>query len=455
MRRSLNTWLAWMEEIHPAEIELGLDRVFEVARTLGIAPLDCGAQIDTLSSQNSRLATHIVVVAGTNGKGSTIATLQNLVQRAGLTALVYTSPHFENYTERFELNGQPIDELLLCDVLEQIEAARGATPLTFFEYSTLAALQLCMDHRPDVAILEVGLGGRLDAINIVPADLAIITQIDLDHQDWLGETRELIGAEKAGILRSGGQFICADHEPTNSIKDKAIELSVDAFYLGSDFDLQRSGRALSWQSNRYETGAVVCPDPGLHLSSVAAALKAFEEIQQKTITPDDLSGLATLSLKGRQQQLVCANRLVMMDVAHNPAAVAHLRTSLQGLTHWPSAAAKSLNHGDIGDGRSIAVFAVMADKAWPEMVELISDVIDQWFLAELPGNQRAASNETIESYLQQQYPETPSTRVGSVAMALDRALAAATTQDRIIVFGSFFTVAAALAHIRSLGDYDG
>ncbi|MFK8019260.1 MAG: folylpolyglutamate synthase/dihydrofolate synthase family protein [Pseudomonadales bacterium] len=453
MQKSLPEWLDWMEQIHPSEIELGLDRVYDVALRLGLAPLDAGGARDAFSEPSLRVATNIIVVAGTNGKGSTIATLQHLCEHAGLSTCVYTSPHFEHYSERFEFDGNPVSDTELCSVLAQIEFARGSTALTFFEFSTLAALLLCRQRKPDVAILEVGLGGRLDAINIVPADIAVITQIDLDHQDWLGDTRELIGAEKAGILRPGIKFVCADLSPPSSIRELARTLQADSYFLSEDFEISRRTDRLEWHSKK--SAAFVFHDPGLHPSSIAAALQVLELLTQESVTKEATSKFNVLALPGRQQALSHAGVSVLLDVAHNPAATIHLRNCMQRSQMGQAIDSTADGAKEIRANRTLAVFAVMADKDWQTMVSLISDVIDGWFLAELPGNQRAEANKAIEAYLKIDSPAVSTASCSSVDTAIKSALSEAQPGDNLVVFGSFFTVAAALKYFKLVGSLDG
>ena len=437
-----------MELLHPSEIELGLDRVFDVALRLGLAPLDAGGAQKVLSAPSQKVATNIIVVAGTNGKGSAIATLQNLCQRSGLSTFVYTSPHFEHYSERFEFDGNPVSDTELCSVLAQIDLARSNTALTFFEFSTLAALLLCHERKPDVAILEVGLGGRLDAINIVPADIAVITQIDLDHQDWLGDSRELIGAEKAGILRPDIKFVCADLSPPQSIRAIASTLSTESYFLGDNFAISQLPGHLEWHSAR--STAFAFHDPGLHPSSVAAALQVFELLIQERVTEEMTLDFDSLSLPGRQQALCHRGVSVLLDVAHNPAATKHLRSSLEARLDRTTT-----NEANNRAGRTLAVFAVMADKDWQQMVHIISDVIEGWFLAELPGNRRAQASMAIEDYVKNDCSAVSTATCPSVSNAIETALADAQPGDSLVVFGSFFTVAAALRYFKLVGSLDG
>lgn len=487
--QTLADWLEWIERTHTSEIELGLDRVTEVARRLNIKPVDgngliqaenntpiaASGQLAMATAEN--IAENIVVVAGTNGKGTTVSVLEQLLCDAGRTVGVYTSPHFHHYNERFRINQHEVEDQQLIAALEVVEAARAETPLTYFEFSTLAALQLFSAQPLDVVILEVGLGGRLDAVNIVPADIAVVTRIDLDHQGWLGDTRELIGAEKAGVLRDQIQLVCSDREPTESIHAAARKNRAAAYFLGLDFDIskaadtpaeseantntrdkkQRAGTrdlGLSWRSIAGET--LNLPPSNLHPDSIAAALTVAELLSLPLQACSVGNSLAQLRLAGRMQSFKLDSASVLVDVAHNPAAVEHLRSVL--IEQRPQ--------------RCLAVFAVMADKEWRSMVDIINDVIDDWFLAELPGNQRAERAVNVAEHLQSDqtgltvniHPD-PAQALAAARKAVPCRMAeqidSRTAQPAdsrsteladtlIIVFGSFFTVAPALDYLHSV-----
>jgi dihydrofolate synthase/folylpolyglutamate synthase len=228
---TLSDWLAWQETLHPVAIHLGLERVASVARKL-----DC-----------QQPAPVVITVAGTNGKGSTIALLEAILRRAGYRTGCYTSPHLFHYKERLRIDGEVVDDQRWCDAFARIDTLRGETSLTYFEFGTLAALDIMQRDTLDVALLEVGLGGRLDAVNIIDADAAIVTTIGLDHTDWLGDTREAIGFEKAGIFRAARPAICGDASPPDSLPETAAEVGADLQVLGRDFHVRHSGKCWHWQ----------------------------------------------------------------------------------------------------------------------------------------------------------------------------------------------------------------
>lgn len=427
-----------------------MERVGIVANRMQLAPIDSGAEQEVLANaaaKQKRIADKIVVVAGTNGKGSSVAALEQLLVDSGNRVGVYTSPHFQHYNERFRINGQEADDVEICLALHEVERARADIALTYFEFSTLVALELFSQAGLDVAILEVGLGGRLDAVNIIPADVALITRIDLDHQDWLGDTRELIGAEKAGILRANSVFVCADVDPPGSVVNIAAEKAASSYFIGEHFSVSPCKASQGFDLTTAAGVSHMLPDIGLHPASLAAAVQVAELLG---LTPDSArlsSSLSRVSLAGRQQTIDLAGDSLLLDVAHNPSAVQHLRTSFQ-----PGA---RFSHAK----RTVAVFAVMADKEWAQMVDIIHDVIDHWFLAKLPGNHRAQAPQEIAAYLQK-IGQANAQCVDNVGNGVDLALAKAqqlasegwTTQ--IVVFGSFFTVAAAMEHITDIADIE-
>ncbi|MEE4661273.1 MAG: Mur ligase family protein, partial [Halieaceae bacterium] len=293
-QRSLDAWLDYLLTLHPRNIELGLERVASVAERLALLTP----------------APTVVTVAGTNGKGTTTTLVEALALHAGKRVGVYTSPHLLRYNERIRVNGLPVDDRQIVAAFEVIEAARGAVPLTFFEFGTLAALQVFAAQPLDVVVLEVGLGGRLDATNIVDPDIAVITSIALDHQEWLGDTREAIGAEKAGILRTGVPAIIADRDPPDSVLQRAAELQCP---------VER------W-SDRFQSPL----QNGLRPENVFAALAVARRLG---IHPGDAAAevLAGVTVPGRLQRTSLQGRPVVLDVAHNPHAAAHLANNLDGM----------------------------------------------------------------------------------------------------------------------------
>ncbi|SDJ60799.1 bifunctional tetrahydrofolate synthase/dihydrofolate synthase [Microbulbifer yueqingensis] len=413
----LQLWLERLERLHPTEIELGLTRVATVASTLGV----------------ERPAPRVITVAGTNGKGSCVATLEALLLAGGHSTGAYSSPHLLRFNERVRIGGREVSDADLVAAFEAVEAARGDTSLTYFEFTTLAALWLFRRAGVEYALLEVGLGGRLDAVNLVDADLAVITSVAVDHEAWLGNDREVIGREKAGILRPGAPFVCADPEPPLSVVSAAGSMGAEAYFIGSEFALD---------GDRYRFGATEITLPAttaLPRPSIAAALTAL-------LVLDALPGsgveevLAGLQLPGRCQRLDWRGRELLLDVGHNPAAAAYLA---RWLADHPVA------------GRTRALVAAMADKDLAGLFAPLAEVVDEWCPALLPGNARAAGCEALVAALAAAgvTAERVAADCPAVAGALDRLVADTGSADRLLVFGSFFTVAEVLQHVRD--DIDG
>lgn len=386
-KRSLDEWLAHIESLHPENIELGLERVGQVASRLGL--------------REPRPTT--IVIAGTNGKGSTSTLLEAMALAAGKTVGVYTSPHLIHYNERVRVNGTPVSDQTLVAAFEAIAAARGDTALTYFEYGTLAALRVFDSLELDLLVLEVGLGGRLDAVNIVDADLAIITSISLDHESWLGSDRESIGREKAGILRAGTPAVIADADPPASVLECLKGLACP-----TDFYSAQQGEAL--------------PVSRLRPENVFAAQTAAQRLG---FAPDRqvLEGLLRdLVLPGRLQEVECQGLPVVLDVAHNPASVENLAAWLQ----------RSV------PGRRIALFAALSDKDIHAMIRPCSGVFEHWYVVGLPGVERALDADVLaEAVAGAGLPLAAA--CGSVAEAWSRILSEQAGAT-IVVFGSFYTV---------------
>ena len=418
MSRSLDDWLAHISAQHPASIALGLDRVHEVAGRMGLA--------------RPRVA---ITVGGTNGKGSTCALIERILLEAGYRVGVYSSPHLLRYNERLRLQGEEADDATLIAGFERVEAARGATPLTYFEYGTLAALHALVERDVECAILEVGLGGRLDAVNIVDPDCAVVASVDLDHQSYLGETREAIGFEKAGIFRASRPAIFGDVEPPRTLLDHAAAIGADLQVLGRDFGYAVQDRQWEFRGRRGSKHAL--PFPALRgrwqLKNASSALAALDELADRL--PLSLGevkrGLALATLPGRLQVLPGRPQIVL-DVAHNPHAA---RALADGLL-------------DMGlPRRTFAVFAMLADKDIGSVIDAVRGRIDTWHVASV-ASERAASAATLTEALAAR-GLAPATRgFTTVAQALDAARREAGPDDRILVFGSFYTVAEALRFLR-------
>lgn len=411
--RTLEQWLAWMEAHHPRQIELGLERVAAVAANL---TLDLGGA-------------SVVTVGGTNGKGSCVACIEAIARAAGHRVGTYTSPHLLRYNERVRIDGANAADAELCAAFEAVHAALGDVSLTYFEFGTLAALWLFQRARLDLIVLEVGLGGRLDAVNIVAADAAVLTLIDLDHQDWLGSDRETIGREKAGIFRAGRPALCVDPEPPRAVAAAAQALGAQWFPVGTAFAFSGDGQSWQWRTQQLPRAAEYrdLPLPALPLPSAAAALAALHCLPLPVSRAAIEQGLRAAALAGRFQRIDCRGVEVILDVGHNPHAARWLAERLKAL---PAR-------------RTQAVFAIMADKDVDAVIEPLRTAFTQWHVGDLPDNPRALSAVELEKRLRAHHIEARA-RASTIEAAFSAALSAAEPGERIVVFGSFFTVGAVL-----------
>jgi dihydrofolate synthase/folylpolyglutamate synthase len=423
--RGLDGWLGHIESLHPrgqAGIELGLDRVLRVKEVLG-----------------QRQACPVITVGGTNGKGSTCAMLERILLSAGYRVGVYASPHLLHYNERVRIDGRPAADARFCAAFARVEAARREVPLTYFEFGTLAAWEMFAEPALDAIILEVGLGGRLDATNAYDADCAIIASVGLDHVAYLGDTRESIGREKAGICRVGRPLICGDADPPESIAEVCRLAGADYWRIGRDFGfLRQEGQWQYWGGRgeeRRKLGGLAFPalrgDCQLHNASCAiAALDCLRE--RLPVSAQDIRrGLSEVEVAGRCQVLPGRPQLVL-DVAHNPQAATELGRSIGGM----------------GFARATwAVFGMMADKDVAGVVEAMKARVDHWLPCDLPGP-RAASAAVLADVIAKVAPDGTAGRFASPAAALAFAREKAGVDDRIVAFGSFLTVADVM---RSLG----
>jgi dihydrofolate synthase/folylpolyglutamate synthase len=395
---SLADWLLRLESLHPEEIELGLERVSAVAATMSLLPLGCP----------------VVTVAGTNGKGSTLGVLDALLSHAGRRVGRYTSPHLLRYNERICVCGEPVSDAELVASFQRVDACRGEVPLTYFEFGTLAALDLLQRAEVDVLLLEVGLGGRLDAVNIVDPTIAIITSIALDHESWLGNDREQIALEKAGILRENIPMICADTNPPTSLRERAAELGCECHYIQAE-EAQRFNLS---ESLRGENVAAACR---------CASLLGVE------LAPEQLVELLPGSApRGRLQAEKLDGCEILLDVAHNPAAVENLVSTLR---KRPCS------------GRSLALFCALSDKNIHAMIRSTRDLFDGWFVASLPDVARAATAADLAAELRGQNVNMVS-ESKNPRQAWRRARSVMSAGDRLVIFGSFHTVAAGLAALE-------
>lgn len=423
---SLAQWLQRLETLHPRSMELGLERVASVARNLSLLPV----------------LQPVVTVAGTNGKGSVVAVLEALLRESGRCTGAYTSPHLLRFNERIRVAGEEALDAELVRAFEAVDAARGDTTLTYFEFATLAALLVFRSREVDVLVLEVGLGGRLDAVNIVDPSVAVITSIDLDHQQWLGAQRSEISREKAGILRRGRAAVIAEPEPPPELLDAAARRGADPLLLlGRDFSVERDGA--SWRGMLCLQSGVVRPLPAqragpLLPENICAALQAALALGVTFSDAQLARALALACPAGRCQRLSAGGRDYLLDVAHNPAAVGRL---LEFLDATPC------------EGKSFALFSAMSDKDLRAMLGPAAARFDAWFLADQPGNARAASAAQVAQLLHDLGRHEISVSA-DLRQALRRAQTRMAEGDRLVVFGSFYTVAAALPLLEKHGRRD-
>ncbi|WP_284155456.1 bifunctional tetrahydrofolate synthase/dihydrofolate synthase [Sulfuricystis multivorans] len=422
---SLADWLAYLESLHPkgqAGIELGLDRVRRVSQALGQRPF-CP----------------VITVGGTNGKGSTCALLERILMSAGYRVGTYTSPHLITYNERVRIDGLPASDAAFCAAFTRVEAARGEVPLTYFEFGTLAAWEMFAAARPDAIILEVGLGGRLDATNIYDADCAVVTSIALDHTDYLGPTREHIGCEKAGICRPGRPLICGDDDPPAGLVEACRAASAEFRCLGRDFGyLRQENQWQFWNLTGRRLGGLAHPAlrGECQLSNAACAIAALDALDEHlpVAAQDIRRGLAEVELAGRCQVLPGRPQLVL-DVAHNPQAAAELARNL----------------GNMGCARTTwAVFGMMADKDIAGVVGAMRHRVDRWLPCDLPVP-RAASAAQLAAIIEKLGADGKAPTFVSPEAALRHAQENASADDRILALGSFLTVAGVMRSLNRGG----
>lgn len=400
--RSFTDWLALLEGLNIAHIELGLERMTLVAGRLGLL----------------RLPSHVITVGGTNGKGTTCALLESMLAAGGYSVGVYSSPHLLDYRERVRIRGTSPDPADFCAAFAAVETARDGVALTYFEFTTLAALWLFREAAPDVVLLEVGLGGRLDATNAVASDQTVVTTVSLDHTDWLGSDREAIGHEKAGIFRSGKPAVCGDPSPPARLLEHAQQLGTPLACTGRDYHWQQQDGLWSFQGLGWRLEGLPVPD--LPLMNAATALATLALSPFKPDAEAVASGLRQARLSGRMQQL---EPRLWVDVAHNPESAAYLASRLAALPV---------------SGRRLAVVGMLKDKDIAASLAPLRPLVDVWYLAGLGGPRGASADE-----LALQQPG------GHCFESVDAALQAAQTecgeQDIVIAFGSFYTVAEVLA----------
>jgi len=412
---TLPEWLAYCEQLHPKNIDMGLERVRVVADRMGLR-FDCP----------------VITVAGTNGKGSTCAMLESILGQAGYKTGVYTSPHLVHFEERLRLRGEPVPADLLVNGFAAVEAARtlgDAVSLTYFEFSTLAIFDVMRHSALDAIVLEVGLGGRLDAVNIMDADCAVITSIDLDHTELLGNDRETIGLEKAGIMRTGRPVVVSDPVPPQSVVDRALEVGADLWRVGHDFNVSGDKQQWGWagRGRRYSGLAYPALRGANQLVNAAGVLAALTALREKLpVTAQAVrNGLAFVELTGRFQ-IIPGQPTLVLDVAHNPHSVAALAANLDAMGFFPT---------------THAVFGAMADKDLAPMLAKVGPILDRWYFTDLP-TPRAATGASLKAAWEAQNSrkDASAQAFADPSAALQAAIAAAEPADRIVVFGSFYTV---------------
>jgi len=425
---TLPEWLAMLESRHAeTQINLGLDRVRAVKERMAL-----------------QFACPVIMVAGTNGKGSTCAMLESVLLRAGYKVGLYIKPHFLDFNERARVNGDMATDEALVASFNAVEALRGETPLTYFEFTTLAIMHLLADTGLglDVVILEVGLGGRLDAVNVIDADVSIVTSVDIDHTDYLGDTREAIGFEKAGIFRAGRPAICSDPVPPKSLVAHAEAIGADLWLLGRDFNYAGDKQQWNYGGRAQRRNSLAYPSlrGANQILNAAAVLAALEAL--KLVLPvgaqDVRSGLVMVELPGRFQVLP-GQPTVILDVAHNPHAAAALNQNLGNMGFHPY---------------TYAVFGSMHDKDIDGVLAAMAEHVDHWCLCDLPSA-RAASGPELAAKVQIMLSDKKDAADRSVNIFADPAAAFANAtsrageNDRIVVFGSFLTVAGVMAARKS------
>jgi dihydrofolate synthase/folylpolyglutamate synthase len=431
---TLADWLSLLETRHSeTQINLGLDRVRTVKERMGL-----------------QFSCPVIMVAGTNGKGSTCAMLESILLRAGYKVGLYIKPHFLDFNERARVNGDLASDADLVASFMEVEAKRGDTPLTYFEFTTLAIMHLLAGAGLDVAILEVGLGGRLDAVNIIDADVSIVTSVDIDHTDYLGSTREAIGFEKAGIFRSGKPAICSDPVPPASLVAHAEAIGADLWLLGRDFNYAGDKQQWNYGGRSVRRNSLAYPslrgaNQILNASAVLAALEALK-MELPVGAQEVRTGLVTVELPGRFQVLP-GRPTVILDVAHNPHAASALNQNLGNMGFHPY---------------TYAVFGSMHDKDIDGVLAAMSEHVDHWCVTGLPSPRAATASElaakvqvmlanqqeSSEKAVRKDDERTVST-FDNPAQAFANASARAGENDRIVVFGSFLTVAGVMAARKS------
>ncbi len=411
---TLAEWLAWQETLNPAEIDLGLTRIEQVMQQADLP---------------DRFACPLIMVAGTNGKGSVVATIQAIASEAGYRVGSYTSPHLLRYNERICIDSAPVSDAELCNAFARIDQARGEIALTYFEFGTLAAIDLLHRADVDLAVMEIGLGGRLDAVNVMQPDVSVITSIALDHTDWLGDSREQIAVEKAGVMRANRPVVVGDDDPPPTLARQAQQLGANALFIGKDYAADR--HADTWSlciGNRVMQALPMPALSGEHqISNAATAIVALQQLAETLPVSEEAirSAMPKVSLPGRFQRLR-QNPEVIADVAHNPQAMAALVAQCQ---QQPAA------------GETHVVLGMLADKPVEQVAESLAQVAQHWHLVDLQHVGRGLSAEQLRARLEPALPGVKLHTHASVEQAWQALKAGAAAHDRVLVTGSFYVVA--------------
>lgn len=406
----MKDWLSYINTLHSRGIDLGLSRIIALAEKLSLRDFSCP----------------VITVAGTNGKGSVIKFLESIYLAAGYRVAAYTSPHLLQFNARLRINGDPVADEALINAFSFIENNRSNQPLSFFEFTTLAIFYICKKQLLDILLLEIGLGGRLDAVNIVEPNVAVISNIDIDHTDWLGKDRESIGREKAGIIRWHKPIVCGDPNPPQSVYETAKKLEAPFFQFETDFFAKVGEGIWEWQGP--ETIFEKLPLPDLKIQNAATSLMALHCLQGLLPLPLDAirNGINKAVLPGRFECVQEPVRIIF-DVAHNPQATCYLAEKLQQTAHA---------------GRTLAVVGMFQDKDIRGTFESMLSCVDQWYIGGLQEEARGARSENLMEVLVECRASSAKTCYNfvSVTEAFEGALSNCRLQDRIVVFGSFHTV---------------
>jgi len=407
-KNNLHEWLSYLEKLHPTEIELGLTRIGKVAASLDVINLDA----------------QVITVAGTNGKGTTCAFLEEILIQAGYKVGVYSSPHIQRYTERLRINKQEMAEQLHCEAFEVIESLRGETSLSYFEYVTLGCLHICKQQQCDFILLEVGLGGRLDATNVVESDVSVVTTIGIDHIDWLGDDREKIGFEKAGVFRPLKPVICGELDAPQSLQDHAANIKADIRYAGKAFQTSMADTSWSWSGKTTITGLPLTLMPQQNAATALAVIEALDLNLSDALLR---KAIGEAQLAGRLQKINTVGQVdTYLDVAHNPQSAGYLSTQLP-LLRKPG-------------GKIFAIVGMLEDKDQAGTFSAINANIDHYHLIPLHCYRGASQQTLLNHYQMSKNALATVDCFDDIKDAYNAVLSVATSNDIIIVFGSFYTI---------------